>query len=80
MMRKKVVVEFFVDVDDQGMMDDIRDGHEDEKVNVPSDAYIARYVRNVLYSSYDAYQLLAPTPFDEAKISVDNVSRMIKPI
>lgn len=65
-MRKKVVIEFFVDVDSQGMIDDIRDGHEDEKVHD-----IVRYVRDVLYSSYDVYHLLEPTPYDEAKISVE---------
>jgi hypothetical protein len=71
MMRKKVVIEFFVDVDSQGMIDDVRDGHEGEKVCVPSDEHIVRYVRHVLNSSYDVYHLLEPTPYDEAKISVE---------
>ena len=66
-MRKKVVVEFFVDVDDQGMIDDIRDGHEGEKVND-----IASYVRLVLYSSYEIYHLLEPMrPWPPVKIYVE---------
>jgi len=79
-MLKKVVVEFFVDINDDMTIDDVRDGHEGEKVYVPSDEHIVRYVRHVLNSSYDVYHLMEPTPYDEPKISVDNVSRMTKTI